>query len=82
MLHSGPEKPHLPCSLRCCCLSAVSAYQVQLADCADAAVDAATRADARESTTRDLVIGDFLLVLWPRGGWATHALEVTPLWIV
>ena len=33
--------------MRCCCLSAVSAYQAQLAVCADAAADAVTRADAR-----------------------------------
>ena len=64
-LHSEPVKPHLPCSLRCCCFKAVSAYQVQLADCASAAVGVTTashRADKSERAARGLVIGMAVLV--------------------
>src|SRR3981189_1815280 len=62
MLHSGPVKPHLPCSLRCCCLSAVSAYQVQLADCADAMV---ASDDRTEKTANILII--CIALLFRRG---------------
>ena len=67
MLHSEPAKPHLPCSLRCCCLSAVSAYQLQLAVCADATSDPAkTRTDTSERNATDFVIGDYLHPLFAR----------------
>src|SRR5262245_39588933 len=57
MLHSGPAKPHLARSLRCCCLRAVSAYQVQLAVWADAADAPAANADTSDKTTTHLLIG-------------------------
>src|SRR5215471_12044221 len=57
MFHSGPAKPHLPRSLRCCCLSAVSAYQVQLAPWADAGSAPAARVETSDKATIDKRIG-------------------------
>src|SRR6476620_12274826 len=84
MLHSEPEKAHLPCSLRCCCLRAVSAYQLQSAVCAEVVIDAArAKPDTRARNATDLIIGRLPAELRMHGNRAAHAhYKLTPLWIV